>query len=84
MSLLPFSYLLSCQVSIDTSRYLYTEIFKSIGRYLEICEKTMKRFMMSVTEEMFQKIEDEKNQKGQLSVQETVREIIADYFRKKE
>lgn len=44
----------------------------------------MKRFMMSVTDEMFQKIENERNQKGQISVQETVREIIADYFRKKE
>lgn len=43
----------------------------------------MKRFMMSVTDEIFLKIESERKKKGQISIQETLREIIADYFRKK-
>ena len=43
----------------------------------------MKRFMMSIPDEIHEKIESERKSKGQISIQETVREMIAEYFNKR-
>lgn len=45
--------------------------------------KCMKRFMMSVSEEMFQDLENERKARRLETVQEVARQIIADYLRNK-
>jgi len=44
----------------------------------------MKRYMMSVSNEMYEDLEKERKTRRLETVQEVTRQIIADYLRKKE
>jgi metal-responsive CopG/Arc/MetJ family transcriptional regulator len=46
-------------------------------------EKHMKRFMMSVSDEMMQELEKERKLRKLETIQEVTRQIIADYLRTK-
>ncbi|MGA2682213.1 MAG: hypothetical protein ABSF44_10500 [Candidatus Bathyarchaeia archaeon] len=46
--------------------------------------KNMKRFMMSVSDEMHAELEKERKERRLETVQEVTRQIVADYLRKKE
>ena len=44
--------------------------------------KNMKRFMMSVSDEMYNELEKERKAKRLETVQEVTRQIVSDYLRK--
>jgi metal-responsive CopG/Arc/MetJ family transcriptional regulator len=46
--------------------------------------ENMKRFMMSVSDKMFDELERERNSRRLETVQEVTRQLVADYLRRKD
>ena len=55
---------------------IYSQVLESMG-------KNMKRFMMSVSDEMHDELEKERKVRRLETVQEVTRQIVSDYLRQK-
>jgi hypothetical protein len=55
---------------------IYSQVLESMG-------KNMKRFMMSVSDEMHDELEKERKVRRLETVQEVTRKIVSDYLRQK-
>jgi metal-responsive CopG/Arc/MetJ family transcriptional regulator len=55
---------------------IYSQVLESMG-------KNMKRFMMSISDEMHDELEKERKVRRLETVQEVTRQIVSDYLRQK-